>query len=193
MDAVDSLAFWTAPRVEPGWLTHYLASAEAAYRRPLVAALRTLVPFTAILEIGCHCGPVLKCLRQAFGGFPYTGLDVNASALSYGQHVAQRDGYDTDTAWHLGSVLDPVAMNWPDQTFDLVLSASVLAHVSPADLPAALAAMARVAERAVVLHEPTDERHDQQFHQWAHDYRAAWEAPGFTWTEHDGVLVAARE
>jgi hypothetical protein len=68
----------------------------------------------------------------------------------------------------------------------------VLAHVSPDDLPTALAAMARLAKRAVLLHEPDAVRHDGLFHQWAHDYAAAWQVPGFTLTERDGVRVATR-
>ena len=195
-ESAQSVSWWMAPRInEIVWLDHYLLSAEEAWREPLVAAMHRAQPFGSVCEVGCHCGPNLKRFRQAYGAFPYTGLDVNGRALAYGRRMALRDGYGDEARWFLGSVLDPVAMSWPDREFETVVSSSMLSLLSPEDVGLALIAMARIANTRVMIQEPTDASHDGYFHQWVHDYPAmlAQVVPAFTVAEMAaGVLVAER-
>jgi len=189
----EATAFWTAPRADAfAWMQQYQQSADRDDRRQLAEAMRPYAPFASVFEVGCHCGPVLEHLRRAFGPFRYSGLDVNGSALDYGRFWSKRLGYGDDARWFYGSILDSDLRQVPDRSEDVVLSASCLMYISPADLREALHTMARMADRLVIIQEPQEERHEGGYHQWAHDYRRAWDVPGFRLSGSDDLVIAER-
>jgi len=86
-----------------------------------------------ILEVGCSSGTQLALLQE-LGFRNLYGIDVNRSAISYGQRA--RMGLNLI----LGSALD---IPFKDNFFDLVFTSGVLIHIPPAVLPLTLSEIYR--------------------------------------------------
>lgn len=85
----------------------------------------------AVLEIGCSGGPLLSQLRAA--GYQHaTGIDVSEPAITLAQERGLPDVH----------VMDGARLDFPDQSFDLVIASDVLEHI--ADEHAALKEWRRV-------------------------------------------------
>ncbi len=157
---------WADPRPEAtAW---YWDSAYEPHRDVLLSTLETVAPmFDSVLEIGCHCGPNLRRLRERFGpDFNYLGVDINALAVADAE-VKFRD--DTHTAFEVASVPLDLA-SFMATSFDLVFSSACLMCVTPAMFPIALYEMRRLARVAVVCHEPQGAGQWMDGQGWAHRY-----------------------
>ena len=149
-EAVDVLyaeKWWATYPPVTAWIARYQESEGASYRAPIVAALRALPPWTSLFEVGCHCGPMLRVVQQAFPEATISGCDVNAGALEAGRRLSP------DVVTRLGA-FPAVTADMPDGSVDVMLSCYVLAFVSPDMIDAALCEMARVARVGIVLCEP---------------------------------------
>ncbi len=117
------------------------------FHRKIVAEIVSLSP-DSFLDAGCGEGFVARRLLSEMPGVELTGCDVSDDALAVAARANPEGRFVT------GSV---VGLPFPDKSFDVVGCFEVLEHL-PDDLPRqALAEMARVARRAVVLsvpHEP---------------------------------------
>jgi ubiquinone/menaquinone biosynthesis C-methylase UbiE len=117
------------------------------FHRTIVAEVAALSPAT-FLDAGCGEGFVAQRVLREMPGIALTGCDVSDAALA----VAARA--NSDGRFISGSVLE---LPFPDGTVDVVGCFAVLEHL-PGDMPRqALAELARVARRSVVLsvpHEP---------------------------------------
>jgi SAM-dependent methyltransferase len=137
-------------------------------RRALVGRLVTLAApnrASAILEIGCSGGPLLRQLRDA-GYSALTGIDLSPEAIAL---CRQRN---------LGHVLvmDAQQPDFPPASFDAITASDVLEHL--ADAPRAVAAWYRLLRPggALLVFVPAIQwlwsRHDEVNHHF-HRYRAA--------------------
>ncbi len=119
----------------------------ARFHRTIAERVAALAPAT-LLDAGCGEGFVARVLLERLPGLAITGCDLNPAATRL---AAARN---PTAHFAAASVL---ALPFPDDAFDVVGCFEVLEHL-PGDLPrAALAELARVARRAVVLsvpHEP---------------------------------------
>lgn len=130
---------------------------EAALRK-LLASLR----FESVLDVGCgwgHYGQVVRELRPLAR---YTGVDVSPDLLaSAGRRLPDAELICADIrTWQ------------PDRRWDLVLAASILMHIPPADIEAVVATLRRLAVRYLVTldwDEPGP--HPTDSYQFVHDYR----------------------
>jgi len=117
------------------------------FHRRIVAEIVALAP-RSFLDAGCGEGFVVHQVRQSIPGLAVTGCDVSTGALTIA--AAANPG----ARFVAGNVTD---LPFPDDSFDDIGCFEVLEHL-PGDLPrTALAELARVARRAVVLsvpHEP---------------------------------------
>ena len=117
------------------------------FHHKIVAEIAALSP-RSFLDAGCGEGFVAQRVLGEVPGIDLTGCDVSDTALAVAAR-ANPDGHFVP-----GSV---VALPFPDDSFDVAGCFEVLEHL-PGDLPRqALAELARVARRAVVLsvpHEP---------------------------------------
>jgi ubiquinone/menaquinone biosynthesis C-methylase UbiE len=117
------------------------------FHRKIVAEITALSP-RSFLDAGCGEGFVAQRMLREIPGIEITGCDVSETALA----VATRA--TPGARFVPGSV---VALPFADKSFDVAGCFEVLEHL-PGDLPRqALAELARVARRAVVLsvpHEP---------------------------------------
>jgi len=85
--------------------------------RKLIHSLR--VPLSNdVLEIGCSAGPLQQILR-ADGYTNLTGIDISESAIA----LAKKRGIPNV------SLMDGANLDFPDQSFDLLLASDVLEHI----------------------------------------------------------------
>jgi ubiquinone/menaquinone biosynthesis C-methylase UbiE len=117
------------------------------FHQKIVGEIVALAP-RSFLDAGCGEGFVARRLMEALPGVALTGCDVSEGALAVAREAVPGAHFLP------GSVVD---LPFPDGSFDVVGCFEVLEHL-PDDLPRrAIAEMARVARRAVVLsvpHEP---------------------------------------
>jgi SAM-dependent methyltransferase len=150
----------------PPKLEVYRASGDEPHRDWAVAAVGLLTPHGRVLEVGCHCGPLLHRLVAA--GYEASGLDINAGAV----RAARAAGLDA----MVGAVPHDLA-NYFDDELDVVVSSYCLAYIAPPDLPAVLNEMLRIAVKGLVIVEPMAGagvvpavRQDSSYTEWRHDY-----------------------
>lgn len=160
---------WAEPRPEAtAW---YWDSAYDPHREVLLDTVAQVAHtgFMSVLEVGSHCGPNRRRLRERFGpAFRYTGLDINALAVSDGEVHARDDAAATFLVGAAPAALAP----FPDKGFDLVISSGCLMCVRPEELMWALAEMRRLAAIAVICQEPAGAGDWLDGQGWAHRYPA---------------------
>ena len=96
------------------------------------------LPYRSALDVGCSTGGSLAPL--AGRGAAVVGVDVSSLAVA----EARRLGRDVRLA-------EASRLPFEVQAFDLVVSADVLEHLAPGDVPAAVAELKRVASRFLFL------------------------------------------
>ncbi len=129
-------------------VNRYLLGAEAvlAHVRPRLAVANR--PYM-VLDLGCGGGDVLRRLaeyaraqgRSVLG----TGVDRNRHALAYARMCA-RDFPDLD--WMRADIF---ALPFAERSFDLVISTTLLHHLSPEEAVAFLRLAGRLAREGIVI------------------------------------------
>jgi len=105
--------------------------------------LRDIVP-ERVLDVGSSRGDSLNALESLFPQAELVGVEPNALALSEGRARGR------NCALLAGDVF---GLPFREASFDLVMTAAVLIHVTPTDLPAALAELYRVSSRYLLAIE----------------------------------------
>ena len=117
------------------------------FHTKIVAEITALSP-DSFLDAGCGEGFVAQRLLEALPDVAFTGCDVSERALAVAANL------NPTARFVSGSVVN---LPFPDRCFDVIGCFEVLEHLPGAGPRGALAEMARVARRAVVLsvpHEP---------------------------------------
>lgn len=116
------------------------------FHQKIISEVVALSP-RSFLDAGCGEGFVARRVIDAAPGINLTGCDVSEAALKIAASA------NPEARFVAGSVVE---LPFPDRSFDVVGCFEVLEHL-PGDLPrTALAEMARVARRAVVLSVPRE-------------------------------------
>lgn len=170
MTSADAQFFWANHPGGVAWLQKYAATASAPPREWALGAIRSFGHAPSVLDLGCHCGPLLYRLRQ----WPVDclGIDINAEAVN----VAQASGLPAI----VGTVPDALR-RLKSQSFDVVTSTYCLAYIAPGDLQATLYECLRVARLGLVIIEPTAGPGVEEselcegrcYVEWRHDYVVA--------------------
>jgi SAM-dependent methyltransferase len=113
-------------RVVGGYVAGFLQSghqAVADMERVLDRHALTLSGFQRILDFGCGCGRVLRCLRpQSDLSQPPYGTDIDAEAISWCQLH-----YSRHARFAVNSPAPP--LDFPNDFFDFVYSISIFTHL----------------------------------------------------------------
>lgn len=144
MNTQRAQSYWEQHVVTPQWFKGYHDSRSKPYRRWVLDALGQFA-WTSVFEIGCHCGPMLSVIREAYPEALFGGCDVNPSAAALARTMFP------------GVMTGPfpgVTAAWPDQSVDVVLSCYALAYIDPDDIEAALIEAGRLARVGIVICEP---------------------------------------
>jgi SAM-dependent methyltransferase len=107
-----------------------------------------------VLEFGCGFGRHLSYLR-GIEGLDLHGCDPSQSMLAIARENLPADWFEERV-----KLISPGGrLPYPDKSFDVVFSASVLIHIHPEDVPAVISELLRVA-RGHILHieNPTTDR-----------------------------------
>lgn len=139
-----------------GW-SAYWDTMHAPHRTALVQTLRTLPPFSSLLEVGCGPGVNLWRILEAFPDAEVCGIDVSQGAIDSGsERFADADRRGA-LAGHArvtlcaGQIPEDLAAL---QTVDVVVSCYALAYVWPDRINETLARLQQLAHQAIVLAEP---------------------------------------
>ena len=97
-----------------------------------------------VLEVGSNVGVQLKILQTVNPGLELYGLEPMAYALQKGR------AHYPDINFVPGNAFE---IPFRDNYFDLVMTNTVLIHIHPNELPAALAEIHRVSKRFIFFHE----------------------------------------
>lgn len=98
----------------------------------------------SVLEVGSNVGVQLKILQTVNPGLTLNGLEPMKYALEKGQ------AYYPDIKFVHGTAFK---IPYEDNSFDVVMTNTVLIHIHPDDLPKALSEIHRVARRYIHFHE----------------------------------------
>lgn len=164
---VDAQFFWANWPATPERLTAYLDTVDRPDRQAVLDALATIPDVTTVVELGCHCGPLLRRLVDA--GYAASGVDANYAAVK----VAQFNGLIAV----VGTVPDVFARL--DGPVDVIVTSYCLAYLAPEELDRTLRASLQIARRGLVFAEPmVDGRtvelaEDRGYVEWHHDVMAA--------------------
>ena len=124
---------------------YFDALEDAAYGEYLVSNVKLIRHTTPdrsarVCDLGCGRGQVLALLAEE-GYDNLTGLEISQAAVDRRAHDSVR----------LSPGLDKI----PANSYDTVCLISVLEHIEPVDVPCFVAAVGRIASRAVVCCTPT--------------------------------------
>ena len=131
----------------------------------LIDAIRK-VNASSVLEIGCGDGNNIALLRRALPNVRLVGCDVSEGRIDFARKYHREHGLDAEFL-----VADATKLAFDDDSFDVVFSVYCLEHL-PAEFPAAVRHMLRVARRRVILVEPIPEYFGplQRLYAFATDY-----------------------
>lgn len=90
--------------------------------RILTAVDRDMADFKDILDWGCGCGRVTRAFSNSYPGARMSGSDIDSEAISWLQEHYQKFG-----AFQTNPMAPPMA--YSDDSFDLIVSVSVLTHL----------------------------------------------------------------
>ncbi len=132
------------------WVLGYWDSKNHSHRPFLLERIAAFYPFTSLLEIGCNCGPNLYLLARKFPNVEIAGIDINPEAIEKGRQLFASEGI-SNVRLSVGKA-DRLEQ-FPDKSFDIVLTDAVLIYVGPDKIKKVIQEMLRVARRALILLE----------------------------------------
>ncbi len=141
-----------APALILDWLTPIydlfvrLFMPEEQFKRDLIARAR-IAPGHRVLDLGAGTGTLAIIIKQIQPDVQITGLDSDPQILATAREKASRAG--ADITFNLGNV---VALPYPDESFDRVLSSLVTSLLSSEDKHLAVREAYRVLRGAGELH-----------------------------------------
>jgi len=123
--------------------------AERDYARMALHLLDLATPHAseALIEVGCGTGALLRRIVQHTGMAQVTGLDINGFLLQEARTLAVQEGLGDRLRFEKGSA---EAVPFPDNTFDIVYSCTVMEEVDAERMLAELVRIAKPGGRVAV-------------------------------------------
>ena len=107
---------------------------------PMLELLRNRSRSERIVDLGCGTCAALPMLQKLYNGHAYA-LEASSVSVATARALGRDEGCRRAHCLVTGSLLK---LPWADATFDAVVSADVLEHVFPTDVPSAVAELRRV-------------------------------------------------
>lgn len=107
---------------------------------PMLELLRNRSREERLVDLGCGTCAALPAFQALYDGRAYA-LEASSVSVAVARALGRDEGCRRAPCLVSGSL---IKLPWPDATFDVVVSADVLEHVFPADVPAAVAELRRV-------------------------------------------------
>ena len=101
----------------------------------------------SVLDLGCSHGFAVEALWSM--GYTASGVDISSIAVARAREI--RDASAAKCVHPCFAQGPATSLPWPTHAFDAIISSDVLEHVEPADVPAAIRELSRVATRMLVL------------------------------------------
>lgn len=122
--------------------SYYAGIKKSDWFRQFLAPER--IPSGRVLEVGCNVGIQLRILRLVNPALEMYWIEPQSYAL------AKARALDSETHFLPGTAFD---LPFKGGLFEVVMTNSVLIHIHPLDLPAALAEIYRCSRRFIFCHE----------------------------------------
>ncbi len=132
------------------WVTGYWGSRNHPHRAFLLDKIAACAPFSSVLEIGCNCGPNLFLVAKKFPEATIRGIDINPGAVQKGNELLAREGI---TNVCLSVARADELGQFPDKSFDIVFTNSLLMYIGPDKIKSVIGEMVRITRRALILLE----------------------------------------
>jgi SAM-dependent methyltransferase len=107
----------------------------------------------ALIEVGCGSGALIRRIARAYDMRQIVGLDVNRFLLNEARRLIQREGLGDRITLREGSA---VAIPFPEASFDVVFSSTVMEEVDADRMVAELVRIAKPGGRVVVIVRSVD-------------------------------------
>lgn len=128
----------------------------------LVKAIQKVVETpSSILEVGCGSGPNLRLWRAQWPSADLTGVDVNDTALGWGQRQAAEEGWFWDAYRRR---LTETEGDWGLLRHDVVVSCYTLTYLTPDEINPVLQQLLRLTRNALVIMEPMVAHGTPEYH-----------------------------
>jgi len=134
---------------DPDWVKGYWDSINHPHRNHLIKEIALLKP-SAILEIGCNCGPNLRLLGNVCPQCRLLGIDINPESVEKGNIWLRSEGQKNVNL--IVGKADNLSQ-FPDNSFDIVFTDAVLIYIGPDKIQSVIQEITRVAKKEVILFE----------------------------------------
>jgi ubiquinone/menaquinone biosynthesis C-methylase UbiE len=101
------------------------------------------ISFRSVLDVGCGFGRVTKLILDNFDVENIVGIDLSPQQIEHARKYVNSDKVQLST----GTIYD---LDAPDNSYDLVIAASVLMHIPFNRIEKAIAELVRVSKRHIV-------------------------------------------
>ena len=161
---------------EENWIEGYVLSLDHPHRGLIVNALKSVVPFGGVLEIGCNTGSNLIRVRELWPQNQLAGIDVNGECINIASEYIP------------GAILEVADYNdipFKDKEFDILIADAVLLYANPDEIETVMNEIDRVTKKAVIMIERYADSLTGEIvgHVWGRDYKKLLEQKGFKVTE----------
>ena len=128
----------------------------------------------SVYEVGCNAGFNLSAIRRAFPDVAVAGHDINKRA-------AAQAGYA-----NLQVICEP-NMTWMNCAYEMVVTAGVLIHISPAELPTVMKSIVHASADYVLAVEYAADKEEEV--EYRGEHRALWKRPYGELYQHMGLTL----
>lgn len=133
-----------------GWAQSYIRDVHHPHRTYLIKEITSYAPLNTAFEIGCNAGPNLYLLAKKFPDMHFYGIDINTDAIARGKKWLKEQNISSiDLAVGRADNLK----KFQDKSIDVVFTDAMLMYVGPDKIKKVLSEMARIARKAIILHE----------------------------------------
>lgn len=138
--------------------------------------------FENVLDVGCGYGRVIRLIQSQFKGIKIKGIDISPHQIEYARKYVK----DEDVEISVGTIYD---IDAPDNSYELVISTSVLMHIPFSRIEKAVGEMIRVSSKHVINLDWYDKgKIGEKFgyplpYQFIHDYTSIYKKIGVSKVE----------